>query len=448
MLSVPEFLRPVIGQNTPVAVLGAGVSGRALAALLGKLGAASVLYDEQNAPGAPGASAGFAPERHALVLFSPGFRPDHPWLAAARAAGALTLGELDFASLFWRGSIIAVTGTNGKTTLASFLAHALRSLKKDAAAAGNIGVPLAALAAARSGAAPESVAVCEVSSFQAETLRHFRADASLWTNFAEDHLERHRSLENYFNAKWRLFERTAGGPLFAGSGVRAAAALFGQSLPDDACVPTENQPGDLLLKDTPFEQYPQRENFLLAAAWWRRAGLPEMALYAAARSFRLPPHRLARVAVVNGTAFWNDSKATNFHAAEAALRSFPAPVHLILGGLSKGGDLPAFVRRAAPRVRHAWLIGATAPALADACRAAAVPHTVAGTLDVAVRFSAAAAGKGGTVLLAPAFASFDQFKGCEERGERFIALVKSLENPIVPPKINPSNTHPLHHETS
>src|SRR5690606_21874294 len=150
----------------------------------------------------------------------------------------------------------------------------------------------------------------------------FRADAALWTNFAEDHLERHESLEAYFLAKWRLFERTIGGDVFAGSSVQRAADAFGQSLPDGAAVETEDQSGDVLLRGTVFAEYPQRENFLLAAAWWRASGLREGALYAAAQTFKLGPHRLAKVAERDDVTWWNDSKATNFHATEAALRHF------------------------------------------------------------------------------------------------------------------------------
>ena len=121
-----------------------------------------------------------------------------------------------------------------------------------------------------------------------------------------------------------------------------------------AWVATEGQPADPRLDGTPFAAYPQRENFLLAAAWWRASGLDESALYDAAGTFRLGRHRLARVAEIDGVTFWNDSKATNFHAVEAALGRFSSPVRLIAGGKSKGGDIGGFVRRIAPRVRQ-WL---------------------------------------------------------------------------------------------
>ena len=423
MITPPEFLRPLLA--VPVAVLGAGVSGRAVVALIERLGGAARLFDENSADGCDTFRPGGAGE-FKLVVYSPGFPPTHPWIIAARAAGCTCLGELDFASVFWRGSVVAITGTNGKTTLTEFLTHALRSIGRDATAVGNIGRAFSQAVVDRGGGAPDSVAVCEVSSFQAETLRHFRADAALWINFAEDHLERHASEESYFLAKWRLFERTIGGHVFAGSSVQEAAEHFGQSLPPGASVATLAQPGDVLLRGTVFDDYPQRENFLMAAAWWRAAGLREGALYAAAQSYLLGPHRLACVTETEGVQWWNDSKATNFHATEAALARFGRAVVLIAGGKAKGGDVAAFVQRIAPRVKVAFLIGETRNVLATFFGAANVPHRVCTDLAEAVRFAAVAARPGDNVLLSPGFASLDQFCSYADRGAQFERLVNNL----------------------
>ncbi|HEY0945589.1 MAG TPA: UDP-N-acetylmuramoyl-L-alanine--D-glutamate ligase [Opitutaceae bacterium] len=424
MLVVPAFLKPLLAH--PVAVLGGGVSGQAVVALVEKLGGRAQLFDEKPEAGGFTEFRGTTAAAHRCVIFSPGFAPTHPWVAAARAAGCTCLPELDFASLFWRGRVVAITGTNGKTTLTEFLTHALRLAGRDATATGNIGFPFARLVAEYGGGAPDSIAVCEVSSFQSELLRHFRADAALWTNFAEDHLERHGSMESYFMAKWHLFERTVGGEVFAGSSVQRYALEFGQTLPPEACVATEGQSGDVLLRGTVFADYPQRENFLLAAAWWRSTGLRESILYAAAQSFVLGEHRLARVAETGGVTWWNDSKATNFHAVEAALGRFGAPVLLIVGGKPKGGDIAAFVRRIAPRVRHVFLIGETRSVLATFCGAVGIPHTPCNSLAEAVERAAALAASGDHVLLSPAFASFDQFRNYEDRGRQFIRLVNNL----------------------
>jgi len=429
----------------PVAVLGAGVSGQGVLALLAALGARGILYDEK----ADGAARGFAPAvaaGHGLVVFSPGFAPEHPWLATARAAGCTCVGELDFASLFWRGELVAITGTNGKTTLTEFLAHALNAAGRRAHITGNVGYPFSRLVvehaegnvaaivrspgtSALTSAAtsePLPIAVCEVSSFQAETLQFLRPTATLWTNFAEDHLERHPGMDAYFAAKWRLIERTPPGAVFLGSSVQSYALRSGHTLPPSAGLASEGQPTDARLGATVFAGYPQYENFLLAAAWWRRAGLPEAALFEAARTFKLGQHRLGRVGEKNGVTFWNDSKATNFHAVEAALATFAGPVLWIGGGKAKGGDLAAFVGRIARQIKHAFLIGETSAALAGHCREFQVPATLCAGLAEAVRAAFALGRPGDHVLLSPGFASFDQFRGYDDRGRQFESLVGQL----------------------
>ena len=415
----------------PVAVFGAGVSGQGVLSLLTALGATGRLYDEQ----ADGAEPSFTLQhaaKHGLVIFSPGFAPGHAWITLARAAGCVCLGELDFASLFWRGELLAITGTNGKTTLTEFLAHALTAAGRRARVTGNIGYSFSRLVVEQSGGLPEEtagrpvIAVCEVSSYQAETLQHLRPTATLWINFAEDHLERHPGMDAYFAAKWRLVERTGPAAVFMGSSVVRYATQTGHAFPATAAIATEGQPADARLAGTVFAHYPQRENFLLAAAWWRREGLPEEALYAAARSFQLGEHRLAKVREWQGVTYWNDSKATNFHAVEAALATFAAPVLWIGGGKGKGGDLGGFVRRIAQKIRHAFLIGETAPALTGFCHEWRVPVTPCASLDEAVRSASGRAQPGDHVVLSPGFASFDMFSGYDDRGRRFVNLVEKL----------------------
>ncbi len=418
-LAIPALLKPRLA--APVAILGGGVSGAGVQALVAALGATGRVYDAKGTDFTAKAAAG-----HALVVYSPGFAPEHPWLARARAAGAEVLPELDFAALAWTGRVVAVTGTNGKTTLTEFLTHALRSIGRTAVATGNIGHPFSKLVADLAGGTRDAIALCEVSSFQAEALRHFHADAALWTNFAEDHLERHPGLEAYFSAKWNLVARTTSGGVFAGSSVQRFAAKFDRPLPAAAAVATEGQPADPRLAGTVFAEYPQRENYLLAAAWWRAAGHEERALVAAAKTFTLGRHRLARVLEAEGVTYWNDSKATNFHAVEAALARFAAPVVLIAGGKGKGGDLAGFVHRIAPRVKHAVLIGETSTELAFHCATFRVAHTLCATLEEAVRRAAELAVPGDQVLLSPGFASFDQFRNYEDRGDQFERLAREL----------------------
>lgn len=420
-LTPPEFLAPLLARS--VAILGGGVSGEGVRALLGALGVEGKIYDAKGAEFTASAA-----RSHALAVFSPGFAPEHMWLGRAKAAGLECLGELDFASLFWRGWLVAITGTNGKTTLTEFLVHALRSVGREAHATGNVGFPFSRLVAEQQGGAAGMFAICEVSSFQSETLRHFQAGATLWTNFAEDHLERHPGMESYFGAKWNLVAHTAQtkGGVFLGSSVRHFAEKYDRPLASTIAVDTVAQPPDARIAGTVFADYPQRENFILAAAWWRAAGFDSAALYAAARSFRLGRHRLARVGEHDGVTFWNDSKATNFHAVEAALAGLHAPVVLIAGGKPKGGDLAGFVHRIGPRVKHAVLIGEASAELAFHCSAFRVAHTSCATFPEAVRRAAELAEPGDHVLLSPGFASFDMFRNYEDRGNQFEQLVRAL----------------------
>lgn len=424
-LNPPEFLQPALAR--PVAILGGGVSGEGVRLLLSAMGAEGRVYDVKEAKGAE-FTAGAA-KQHGLAVFSPGFPPEHPWLLRARANEMLCIGELDLASLFWRGKLVAITGTNGKTTLTEFITHALGGVGRDAHATGNIGQPFSQLVAVKKGGAKDMFAICEVSSFQAETLQHFRADAALWTNFAEDHLERHAGLESYFGAKWNVITHTAPGAVFMGSSVQRYARKFDRPTHSANVVLTENLPASPKLAGTAFDEYPQRENFLLAEAWWRTNGLDDMALLAAARTFRLGRHRLARVGTHDGITFWNDSKATNFHAVESALARFATPVVLIAGGKSKGGDLAAFVHRIAARVKHLVLIGETSGELAFQCATFRVAHTSCPNFAEAVRRAAELADAGDHVLLSPGFASFDMFRNYEDRGNQFELLVQNLAAP-------------------
>ncbi len=407
----------------PVAVLGAGVSGCGVIAFLERIGATGVLYDED----APGANPMFDTRcvtQHLLVVFSPGFSPEHPWLVTSRMAGCLCLGELDFSSLFWPGELIAVTGTNGKTTLTKFLAHALSRIGWSARATGNIGYPLSRLVLEKSDSRP--LAVCEVSSFQAETLHYLRPSSTLFTNFAEDHLERHAGLDSYFAAKWRLVELTPNERVFVGSSVGRWLQNHGTSLPLGCFVTTESQPMDQRLRGSVFMSYPQRENFILMAAWWRQTGLSEELLYEAAHTFQLSQHQLAQIGKRKEVSFWNDSKATNFHAVRAALAQFPQPVFLIAGGKGKGGDAGTFVGQIASKVRYAFLIGEAKQLLAGLCRTSGVSASCCDTLEVAVQSAFNQARPGDQILFSPGFASFDMFQNYADRGRQFESIVENL----------------------
>jgi UDP-N-acetylmuramoylalanine--D-glutamate ligase len=436
-MPIPE---PIIERvRRPVAVLGFGVSGQAAAALLVEHGCGVEAYDERPGEGVRGVFGPEQAKRHDLVVYSPGFRQDHAWLQTARAAGCVCLGELDFASLFWQGELVAVTGTNGKTTLTEFLATALRRHGVAAVPAGNIGHALSRLD--ELGGTQERVAVCEISSFQAEGLHFLRPHALLWTNFDEDHLDRYATTRDYFAAKWSLVERLARPRLLVGESVARAAADFGYKLPSYTVIVTRKGADNLIPKDSIFASYPQAENYLLARRYWEMEGRPLAVLEETARAFSTRRHRLARVAEVDGVEFWNDSKGTNFHATLAALETFAGPVVWIGGGKSKGGDIEAFAGRVAERVREAFLIGETSGVLAAVLHARGVPATVCDGLREAVEraHNAGRQGAPAGVLFSPGFSSFDMFHNYAERGLAFEQAVLSLK--AAPPVLISEATH-------
>jgi UDP-N-acetylmuramoylalanine--D-glutamate ligase len=413
--------------NRPVAVFGYGVSGRAIGRLLTNCGVRAEFYDQAGPDEVCRQFQDFHTTRHELVVYSPGFPQDHPWLAKARAAGLLCLGELDFASIFWKGRIGAITGTNGKTSLTKFLTEAFRMQGVDAFAVGNIGMPLCQLIPDLN--TPEAVAVCEVSSFQSERMEHFEPDHVLWTNMADDHLDRHQSMANYFDAKYRLVDCQKRGKLFVGPSVFEIAKILGKDLPPHAHIVCRDalSSDTVIPQDSVFAEHPQQDNYLMARALWRELDLPEHTLRAAATQFALPKHRLHRVDEWDGVSFWNDSKATNFSATLAALKRFGRKVHWIGGGCSKGGDLRQFAHELAPFLEGAYLIGETARDLHGHLTSAggAFVSTYTG-LPNALLAAYMRASNPAVVLFSPGFASFGQFRNYEERGNSFEHAVAEL----------------------
>ena len=412
-------------RERPVAVWGVGASGQAVMDLIGRAGGSSHPFDERSGEGISRHFSAREAEQFPLVVYSPGFPCDHPWMETARAQGCLCLPELELAACLWSGTIIAVTGTNGKTTLTEFLAFALKRAGRDAVAAGNNGLPLSRIALTpRDGA----VAVVEVSSFQAESLLHFAADALLWTNFSETHLDRHRTMEAYFRAKWNLTVRLRSPRFFADASVAHAAEGFGLRWPEGGRVvetaPRLDQP---FPESSAFHPVAQRRNLRLAEDFWQEEGLPLEALLESARIFEARHHRLRKVAVLEGVSYWNDSKATNFAAVFGALDSFDHPVHWIGGGQYRGGDLDGFAARLAPRLKSATVCGETAPALCRGLARCGLPVREAADFGAAVREVSEVAEEGDSVLFSPGFASFDRFPGYAERGAFFEQSVLGLK---------------------
>ncbi len=408
----------------PLAIFGAGISGRAVLALCRHRGLSGIFYDENSSRADRSEFDAEAARTHRVVVFSPGFPPHHRWLQIARSAGCLCLGELDFASLFWPGRLLAVTGTNGKTTLADFLGRLLHSAGGPVCVCGNSGTPFSLIAAEEF--SQGATAVVEVSSFQAETLSHFHPEVVFWTNFSETHLDRHGSLVDYFQAKLGLVRQLpAAGVWACDESVLQFAAAAGFSLPP--ALPTAHIA--IRHRDLPsasaFAHPGQFRNLLVALAWWRHLGGDEDFFLSVAETFPPRKNRLQKIGQYQGTAFWNDAKSTNFASTLAALSSFEGPVVWIGGGQYRGGSLAEFAARLQPFLRAAVLIGETAGPLQRELQALGIDSCTRSTLEEAVA-AAHTLAAGADVVFSPGFASFDQFSGYQERGHRFARSVQEL----------------------
>jgi UDP-N-acetylmuramoylalanine--D-glutamate ligase len=439
-------------RGTKALVVGLKKSGLASVELLGREGAELAATDLQPLANLPGArealerwGAPFRPqtpevfEDRELIVLSPDVPADLAPLEAARRAGARVIGEVELAAPFLKGRTIGVTGTNGKTTTTSLIGHILGQAGFAVQTGGNIGAPVTALIDSSSA---EGWNVLELSSFQLETILTFHAHIALALNVTENHLNRHGSFARYAAAKARLFELQSSGDyavLNADDAVcreyarRTAAQTLWFSGAREArpgawlCGEALILEGEPLLAagEVPLLGRHNLENVLAAALAAGCAGVPRQTIAAAVRRFRAIEHRLEFVRRVGGVDFYNDSKATSVDAALKAVEAFPGALWVILGGKDKGLDFTPLREPLAAKARAALLIGATAEKIGAALRGAA-PLIFAHTLEAAVSLAYQQAHPGDTVLLAPACASFDQFRSFEHRGEVFKQIVKGL----------------------
>jgi UDP-N-acetylmuramoylalanine--D-glutamate ligase len=376
-----------------------------------------------------------------LVVASPGVPPDNALLAKAEGLGIPVVDELDVSSGLWNGPVLAVTGTNGKTTTAMLLGHVLSEADVAATVAGNVGYPLAA--ALLDG--QRGVAVVEVSSFQLERSPSFRPRIAVLLNVAPDHLDRHLSFDEYAAAKARIARGQTRRDFFvynSGDNVarqiaracRSVTYPFGHGRHQRGAythrsslwLDVAGEPEHILeATEVPLPGAHNLQNVLAASLAAGLLGVDPAVMARAVRCFRTPPHRLEPVAECRGVLFVNDSKATNPSSTEWALRSVRRTVVLIAGGIFKGGDLARLVRLIRVRCRHLVLFGEAAPALVKEL-GDAVPTSVAANLHEAVTLAHAAARVGDVVLLSPACSSFDMFRDFEDRGEQFKNEVASL----------------------
>lgn len=408
-------------RHLPVAILGAGISGKAASALLAQLGWDYEIYDEQERV--------FTNEKArecSIVICSPGFKKDHPWRKIAQNYDKEIITETDFAVNFTESKIIAVTGTNGKTTLATFLTHLWKTRGKSALTAGNVGVPLSQLVA--DGLDSETTVFLETSSYQSEDLKYLRPEAVLWTNFDEDHLDYHQTEEKYFHAKSRLLELGTTDNLLIGGSVANFADKIDFDLPSQCRVVKRSEAEELRLNHECFlTTYPQLENIAIAYAFSQKAGIEREVFLQAMETYDPEPHRLQKIDTIGQATFWNDSKATNFSSALAACKNFEGNIFWIGGGKPKGCMIDEFAKKLRPLVKKVFLIGESGKTLSQIFRNEGFPSVWCSSLEEAVKKAFSAVTQKTTILLSPGFSSFDSFKDYTDRGNSFINIVLDLK---------------------
>ena len=344
------------------------------------------------------------------LIKSPGVPGEAPLVQAARTRGIPVWSEIELGSRLLATTIVGVTGTNGKTTTSELLGVML-----GAPVAGNVGRALCDLDGE---VEPEQLVVCEVSSFQLEDVHEFRPRLAVLLNVEPDHLDRHGTLEAYRDAKLRIFENQ-------GEGDTAVLPRGFGAVPGKG-VRIEFDGGDPLPAEPRIPGAHNRENAAAATAAARALGVDDTHIAEALETFSGVAHRLEPVAEARGVLYVNDSKATNTAAARRAIAAYGAPLHVILGGRGKGESYSELALDLVGRARRAYLIGEATSDLAVALELAGVDHESSGDLETAVRSAARNAKAGEIVLLAPACASYDQFRDFEERGDAFRRLAQEL----------------------
>ncbi len=378
-----------------------------------------------------------------LIVVSPGVPTDVPQLAQARALGIPVIGEIELASRFVKGHIVAITGSNGKTTTTALAGDVIAWGGYESQVGGNIGTPAISLVHE---ATDDTYNVLEVSSFQLETIQTFHPEIAVVLNVTPDHLDRHGSFERYLAAKKRIFENQTASDFAVfnaddeqcaamAGGVKAQVRWFSRkkevgagAFVREGRIVHRDDSGEheiMAASDVPLKGAHNLENVLAAVCVGMIIPCEPHRIRSAVKEFKAVEHRLEYVTSINGVAFYNDSKATNVDATIKALESFPGNIHIILGGKDKGSPYTVLNELLRKRAKRVYTIGAAAPKIEkEIAGAAEIVH--AETLDNAVRRAFEAASPGDVVLLAPACASFDQFESYEHRGRVFKELVQAL----------------------
>lgn len=432
-------------QGKHIAILGCGRSGRAAAALALREGArvsvwdaageevfANMPYGVEIHPGATEA-AGRLVSCDSLVV-SPGIDTYGPFVKAFAANAGEVIGEVELAARFYQGVIVGITGTNGKTTTTELVARILGRAGMGGDPCGNYGLPFAEVVLQQN---PPPAVSLELSSFQLETIRTLHPRVAIWLNFAPDHMDRYPAVEAYRAAKLRILDNlTAEDVVVVRDGeelpaVAAQGVVFSTTDPDADWFSNGHailHCGKAVLdmdRDTSLRGLHNSENVMAAMAAGWALGVPVDNMREALHGYVPPPHRCELIRTLDGVEYLNDSKATNLHALESALRSQTRPVVLIAGGKEKGLDYSPVVPLLREKALAAVTFGQIARPLAEMF-SHAVPAESVITLADAVNAARSLAPRGSTVLLSPGTSSFDQFSGYEQRGNAFRDLVHQL----------------------
>lgn len=433
-----------------VAVLGAGESGYAVARLLASEGHCVCVLDTASAESLAGRAeklgalgirllagdlASMVPDGTTLAVLSPGIDPESEQVRAFKRAGIPISGELETAWERCQRPVVAITGTNGKTTTTQLIEAMFNAAGVRTVACGNIGPAFSA----HVGASPELDAMTvEVSSFQLETIREFQPRVAVWLNFAPDHLDRYGSMDEYFAAKLRIFENQDGDDWAVVNARDTLPVLKARKLTFDAHHPGADfgfSQGHIVfhgepilsLAETHLNGIHNAENLMAALGVGYAWGLDWRSMKEALCGYRPLPHRCEVVGVFKDVEYVNDSKATNLDALEKALTSESRRVVLIAGGKDKGFEFDSITGLVASRCRTAVLIGEMAQRIEDQWKDS-VPCQRAGSLAEAVQLSRNSALPGDVVLFSPGTSSFDMFKNYADRGDQFRTLVSNFSH--------------------
>lgn len=439
-------------------VVGLASTGISAARFLSKCGASVIATDAKPIDGLPGAKelmafgtkivagghSGISFDGGEIVVVSPGVPVDHPLLEEARKKGAEVISDIELAYMFMNAPILAVAGTNGKTTTTTLLGKIFEDAGKDVFVGGNIGTPAVEYVEAEGRA---DWCVLEISSFHLETTKAFNPRIGILLNITEDHLDRYRDFAHYAVTKFRLFENQRPGDYaivnvndpviedYVKKGFTKGKVIpfsvvgelkEGLSLRGDAIVYRSNGVEEFYpTAGFKLKGLHNIENIMSVIAAARIAGVTREIILKTLSAFEGLHHRMELVRVFDGVSYIDDSKGTNIGALVMALRGLPGNVILIAGGRDKGGDYSVLGGLVKDKVKFQVLLGEARFKIQEAL--GSLTETVlVGSLEEAVKLSHSKAKEGDTVLLCPACSSFDMFKSYKERGEKFKAFVETL----------------------